>query len=71
MLQYTVVGLVVGGIYAMASVGIVSTFISAGVLNFAYGSLAFFIARLYYFLHTQHGWSIPLAGIVAIVLAGP
>ena len=71
MLQYTLVGLVVGGIYAMASVGIVSTFISAGVLNFAYGSLAFFVARLYYFLHTQHRWSIPLAGLASIVVAGP
>ena len=71
MLQYTLVGLVVGGIYAMAAVGIVSTFISAGILNFADGSLAFFLARLYYYLHTQQGWSIPVAGFVAIALAGP
>jgi len=71
LLQYSIVGLVVGGIYAIAAVGLVSTYVSAGVLNFAYGSLAFFIARLYYFLHTQHGWSIAAAGVVSIVVVGP
>jgi len=28
----------------------------SGVLNFAFGAIAFFIARLYYYLVAQLGW---------------
>jgi branched-chain amino acid transport system permease protein len=33
--------------------------------------LAFFLARFYYYLHTQQNWSILTAAIVSIGLAGP
>jgi branched-chain amino acid transport system permease protein len=71
VLQYTIAGLVLGGIYAIASAGLVVTYLSAGILNFAFGSLAYFIARFYYFLHTQHAWGIGPAAVVSIVLTGP
>jgi branched-chain amino acid transport system permease protein len=41
------------------------------VLNFAFGAVAFFIARLYYYLVVQLGWPVYEAAIVAIVVAGP
>ena len=53
MLQFVIAGLVLGGIYAIASAGLVITYTSSGILNFAFGAIAFFIARFYYFLHTQ------------------
>ena len=71
MLQFVIAGLVLGGIYAIASAGLVITYTSSGILNFAFGSLAFFIARFYYFLNTQEGWSIVPAAIVAIGIASP
>jgi branched-chain amino acid transport system permease protein len=71
VLQYVIAGLVLGGIYAIASAGIVVTYLSAGVLNFAFGALAYFIARFYYFLNTQHHWNIIEAALVSVVLAGP
>ena len=60
MLQFVIAGLVLGGIYAICSAGLVITYTSSGVLNFAFGAIAFFIARFYYFLNTQHTWSILL-----------
>ncbi len=71
MLQFVIAGLVLGGIYAIASAGLVITYTSSGILNFAFGSLAFFIARFYYFLNTQEGWSIVPAAVVAIGIASP
>jgi branched-chain amino acid transport system permease protein len=71
MLQYVIAGLVLGGIYAIASAGLVITYVSSGILNFAFGALAYFVARLYYFLHTQQNWSILYAAIASILLAAP
>ena len=71
MLEFVIAGLVLGGIYAIASAGLVITYTASGILNFAFGAMAFFIARFYYFLHTQHNWSIASAAVVSIGLAGP
>jgi branched-chain amino acid transport system permease protein len=71
MLQFVIAGLVLGGIYAIASAGLVITYTSSGILNFAFGAMAFFIARLYYYLHTQQNWSIAPAAIVSIGIAAP
>ena len=60
MLQFIVVGLVFGSIYALAASGLVITYVSTGVLNFAFGAFAFFIARFYYFLHVEKEWGILL-----------
>ena len=59
MLQFIVVGLVLGSIYALAASGLVITYVSTGVLNFAFGSFAFFIARTYYYLHVGAGLGHP------------
>src|SRR5271165_730264 len=71
MLQFVIAGLVLGGIYAIASAGLVITYTSSGILNFAFGAIAFFIARFYYYLHTQENWGIVPAAVVAIVIASP
>ena len=71
VLQFVIAGLVLGGIYAIASAGLVITYTSSGILNFAFGAMAFFIARFYYYLHTQENWSIVAAAIVSIALAAP
>ncbi len=71
MLQFVIAGLVLGGIYAIASAGLVITYTASGILNFAFGAMAFFIARFYYFLNTQHGWSILPAAVVSIGVAAP
>jgi branched-chain amino acid transport system permease protein len=71
VLQYVIAGLVIGGIYAIASAGLVVTYLSAGVLNFAFGALAYFVARFFYFLHTQHQWGVPEAAVVSLLVVAP
>lgn len=71
MLQYIIAGLVLGGIYAISSAGIIFTYVSTGVMNFAFGSMAFAVARLYYFLYVQESWPLGLAAFVSIAVAGP
>jgi branched-chain amino acid transport system permease protein len=71
VLQYVIAGLVLGGIYAIASAGLVITYVSSGILNFSFGALAYFIARFYYYLHTQLSWGIVPSAVVSVVIAGP
>ena len=71
MLQFVIAGLVLGGIYAICSAGLVITYTASGILNFAFGAMAFFIARFYYFLNTQHGWAILPAAVLSILVAAP
>src|SRR5580704_7045851 len=71
MLQYILAGLALGSIYAIASAGLVVTFVSTGVLNLAFGSMAYVVARFYYWLNTQHGWTTVDAGLMAILVMAP
>jgi branched-chain amino acid transport system permease protein len=71
VLGYVFAGIALGSIYAIAASGLVVTYVSSGVLNFAFGSMAYFLARFYYYLNTQEGWSQVPAVIVSVVLAGP
>jgi branched-chain amino acid transport system permease protein len=71
LLQFVIAGLVVGGIYALASAGLVITFVSAGVLNFAFGSIAYSVARTYYYLHIQHHWALLPSVVLCMFVLGP
>ncbi len=71
MLQYILAGLALGAIYAIASAGLVVTFVSTGVLNLAFGSMAYVIALFYYWLNTDHGWTTVDAGLVSLLVMAP
>jgi len=71
VLQYILAGLALGAIYAIASSSLVITFVSAGVLNFAFGSMAYVGARFYYWLDSQHGWGTDSAGAMTILVFCP
>ena len=71
LIPYVLAGLVLGSIYAIAAAGLVITYESTGILNFAFGALAYFIARFYYYLIVQKEWSILPAATVAIVITAP
>ena len=71
MTAYLVAGLVLGGIYALVSAGLVVTYTSSGILNFAFGSTAYFIAKLFYWLNSQHGWSTAPAAVLCLVVVAP
>src|SRR5947209_11908082 len=71
MLQYVLAGLALGSIYAIASAALVVTYVSAGVLNFAFGSMAFVVARVFYWLNSQHHMSTIGAGLLSILVLAP
>ncbi|HEY0399797.1 MAG TPA: branched-chain amino acid ABC transporter permease [Acidimicrobiia bacterium] len=65
--SFTVIGLVLGGVYALAAVGLVLIYRVSGVLNFAHGAVAMFATFTAYEVSTVQGhpgWMGALAAIV-------
>ena len=55
LLQYTLFGLMLGCVYAIASMGLVLTYNVTGVFNFAHGAVGMLAAFVYYYLRVdQH-----------------
>ena len=71
MTPYIISGLVVGSIYAISALGLVLTYTSSRVFNFAHGALAYGIAVFYYYLTRQNGWSIEVAAPFTILVVAP
>jgi branched-chain amino acid transport system permease protein len=71
MLQYVLAGLALGSIYAIASAALVVTYVSSGVLNFAFGSMAYVVARFYFWLNSEHQMSTISAGLLSILVLAP
>jgi branched-chain amino acid transport system permease protein len=71
MLQYVLAGLALGSIYAIAASALVVTYVSSGVLNFAFGSMAYVVARVYFWLNSQHHMSTLSAGLLSILVLAP
>jgi ABC-type branched-subunit amino acid transport system ATPase component/branched-subunit amino acid ABC-type transport system permease component len=66
-----IAGLTTGSVYGLAGVGLVLTYKTSGIFNFAHGSLAAVAAFIFYTLHVQHNVAWPLAAVVAVLVAGP
>jgi ABC-type branched-subunit amino acid transport system ATPase component/branched-subunit amino acid ABC-type transport system permease component len=70
-LPFVVIGLSVGSIYGLAATGLVLTYKTSGIFNFAYGALASVSVFTFYELHDVQGWPWPLAGAVCVFVVGP
>ncbi len=72
MLQFVIAGLVLGGICrnCLCRPGHHVHLVGNPEIS-AFGALAFFIARFYYYLHTQERWGIVPAAFISIGLAAP
>jgi branched-chain amino acid transport system permease protein len=66
---YTVIGITLGGIYALAAIGLVLIYRVSGVLNFAQGAVSMFSAFVAYQVSTVMG-TPPLVGLLAAIVAG-
>ncbi|MBL7487541.1 ATP-binding cassette domain-containing protein [Frankia sp. AgB1.9] len=71
MLPFIIAGLVTGAVYGLAGAGLVLTYKTSGVFNFAHGALATIAAYSFYFLHVQHGMPWSLAAALILVVLGP
>jgi ABC-type branched-subunit amino acid transport system ATPase component/branched-subunit amino acid ABC-type transport system permease component len=75
-LNLVISGAVSGAIYSVMAAGLVLTYQSSGIFNFAHGAVAFATAYLYFQLHEATsagglGWPIVPSAIVAILVFAP
>src|SRR5437588_230045 len=63
---FTVIGIVLGGVYALAAVGLVLIYRVSGVLNFAHGAVAMFATFTAYEVSTVRGAPGWVGALVAI-----
>jgi branched-chain amino acid transport system permease protein len=66
---YTVIGITLGGTYALAAIGLVLIYRVSGVLNFAQGAVSMFSAFVAYQVSTVMGMPA-LVGLLAAIVAG-
>lgn len=71
MMPYVASGLVYGALYAIAALGLVLTFKSSRVFNFAYGAIAFAVAMCHYELAVARDWSVWTAAAVCLLVIAP
>lgn len=71
LLALLVSGAATGAIYAVMASGIVLTYETSGIFNFAHGAVAFTAAFLFFELHTGQHWPIVPSGLVSILVFGP
>ena len=71
LLQLTVVGLVTGCVYALSATGLVVTYTTSGIFNFAHGAIGMIGAFMYWQLTTQWGWPVALALLAVLLVFAP
>ncbi len=70
-IQYTVLGLVIGGVYGIAAAGLVVTYTTSGIFNFAHGAIAMLAAFSYWQLRFGWHWPAPIALVVVLGILAP
>ncbi|HKH88412.1 MAG TPA: ABC transporter permease [Acidimicrobiales bacterium] len=70
-LEFVVLGVVAGAIYFVAASGLVVTYATSGVFNFAHGALGMVAAFSYWALHVSLGWPAVPSLLVVVLVGGP
>lgn len=68
---FLLVGLTIAAVYAISATGLVVTYITSGVFNFAHGAIGMFLAFVYWELLVRRGWPTPLALLVTLGICAP
>jgi branched-chain amino acid transport system permease protein len=68
---YLVLGIVISAVYAISATGLVVTYITSGVFNFAHGAVGMFLAFVYWELRVNRGWPTPLALLATLGVCAP
>lgn len=70
-LIFTIVGLTLSAVYAITASGLVLTYATTGIFNFAHGAIGMVVAFAYWQFRFAWGWPTPLALVVALGLLAP
>src|SRR5690606_24527074 len=73
LLSLLVLGLVSASLYAVAASGLVVTYTTSGIFNFAHGAVAMFCAFVYWQLSSPEAWDLPvlLSLVVTLLVVAP
>jgi branched-chain amino acid transport system permease protein len=71
LLAFTIVGIVTGSIYAIAATGLVVTYTTSGVFNFAHGAIGMVAAFLYWQVKEDWGWGTGPALVLVLLVFAP
>ena len=71
LFNFTVIGIADGCLFAIAASGLVLTYATTGVFNFAHGAVGMVSAYVYYALTVQHGVPAPLGVLIVLVVFAP
>jgi branched-subunit amino acid ABC-type transport system permease component len=63
---FIVIGITEGSIFALAALGLVLTYRTSGIFNFAHGAIAAAAAGVFYTLHVTHGLPWPIAAAITV-----
>jgi ABC-type branched-subunit amino acid transport system ATPase component/branched-subunit amino acid ABC-type transport system permease component len=72
-ITFAVLGLGLGGLYALTGLGLVLVYRASRTINFSQGAMGMVGTYLFWWLHDRHGWNYYLAfviGLVACALLG-
>lgn len=67
ILEFAILGLGAGAVYALSAQGMVLIYRGSGVINFAHGAMALFGAALFVELRDDMGWPMLIAALTAIL----
>lgn len=70
-LTFTIAGLSTAAIYAVAASGLVVTYTTSGIFNFAHGAFGMMAAFAYWQVHVGWGWPIWLSLVVVVGVLAP
>jgi len=70
-LQFTLIGISAGCVFAIAASGLVLTYTTTGVFNFAHGAVGMISAFVYYQLSEEVGLPAPLAVLIVLGVMAP
>lgn len=65
-LSFTIIGVAIGAIYAIAASGLVVTYATSGIFNFAHGAVGMFAAFLYW--QFRWDWNLPAPLAIFLVI---
>lgn len=71
LVAYTIIGLTTGAIYAVASSGLVVTYVTSGVFNIAHGAIGMIAAFCYWQVRFEWGWPAPIALLAILGIVCP
>jgi ABC-type branched-subunit amino acid transport system ATPase component/branched-subunit amino acid ABC-type transport system permease component len=71
IMPFIVIGIVTGSVYGLAATGLVLTYKTSGIFNFAHGAVATVAAYGFFALDVTHGVPWPIAFVLCVFVLGP